>query len=98
MGAIIRRPGWKSYQNLPDGRKLEGERILNSPDNKGMEDRTNGTYRTYRSYRIFCQMNPIGLTSLTDSGLTNPIGPIGPIGPNSPTGLTCPINQPMPVS
>ena len=95
MGAIIRRPGWKSYQNLPDGRKLEGERILNSPDNKGMEDRTNGTYRTYR---IFCQMNPIGLTSLTDSGLTNPIGPISPIGPNSPTGLTCPINQPMPVS
>ena len=48
-------------------------------------------------------MDPIGLTSLTASGLTIPIGPIGPIGPicpNSPTGLTCPtcpINHPLPV-
>ncbi len=52
------------------------------------------------TYRIVCQMDPIGLTSLTGSGLTFPIGPIGPIGPNSPTGLTCPtcpINQPLPV-
>ena len=43
-------------------------------------------------------MNPIGLTSLTGSGLTNPIGligpigPIGPISPISPAGLTCPVN------
>ena len=51
-------------------------------------------------------MDPIGLTSLTASGLTIPIGligligPIGPICPNSPTGLTCstcPINHPLPV-
>ena len=64
---------------------------------------TNGTSRTDR---IFCQMDPIGLTSLTASGLTILIGPIGligligPICPNSPTGLTCPtcpINQPLPV-
>jgi len=42
-------------------------------------------------------MDPIGLTSLTGSGLTIPIGPIGPISPispNSTTGPTCPINQP----
>ena len=78
----------------------QGNRILNSPDNQGMEDKTNRTNGTYRTDRIFCQMNPIGLTSLTGSGRTNPIGPIGPIGPNCPTGLTCPtcpINQPLPV-
>ncbi len=77
----------------------QGNRILNSPDNQGMEDKTNRTNGTYRTDRIFCQMNPIGLTSLTGSGLTNPIGPIGPIGPgpNSPTGHTCPINHPLPV-
>ena len=101
------------YRQLLKTRSRPGSRILNSPDNQGMEDRANGTYR------IFCQMDPVGLTSLTSSGLTIAIGPIGPIGPISPIGLigpigpigrpispigptsptcpTCPVNQPLPV-
>ena len=32
---------------------VQGTRIMNSLDNKGMEDRTNETNGTYRTYRIF---------------------------------------------
>ena len=83
---------------IPDRKKSRwrtfalSNRILNSLDKEGMEDRTDGTDR------IVCQMDPSGLTSLTDSGLTNPIGPIGPIGPTGLTRPACPVNHPLPVN
>jgi hypothetical protein len=80
---------------IPDRKKsrwrtfAQGNRILNSLDKEWMEDRTNRTNGPDRTDRIVCQMDPSGLTRLTDSGLTNPIGLTRP---------ACPVNQPLPVT
>ena len=81
-------------------RLRQGNRILNSLDNKGMEDRTNETNGTYRTYRIFFRWIESAPQVLLVLVLLFLICPIGPIGPNSPTGLTCPtcpINHPLSV-